>query len=219
MVNTITSFSRFFIAMLTALYAVYSFLAFRDRHDNERGAIYVIQSVFMFLIQAMCFAVMFIKSGYDTKYLIFYGMEFALILGTIILNSTVYKRCSKLLLNNMCFLLMVGLMFLTRLDTDYAARQLGIAFVSLAIGAVVPLIIKNAGFFRKWGYVFGILGFGMIASVFVLGRTEYGATNWIYLFTKPRYARAWQSERHRRSGRAYTTMHPAATRQKTISSL
>ena len=179
MVNIITSFSRYFIAMLAAVYAVYSFLAFRDRHDNERGVIYVLQSIFMFLIQGMCFAVMFVRSGYDKEYLVFYGLEFALILGTIILNSVIYKKCSRLLLNNMCFLLMVGLMFLTRLDTGYAARQLGIAFVSLVIGAIVPVIIKKAGFFRKWGYVFGVLGFGMIASVFVLGQTEYGATNWI----------------------------------------
>ncbi|MBQ9827885.1 MAG: FtsW/RodA/SpoVE family cell cycle protein [Lachnospiraceae bacterium] len=133
----------------------------------------------MFLIQATCFLVLYLKSGNDNKYLVFYGMEAALLLGTLILNNLVYKRCSKLLLNNMCFLLMTGLMYLTRIDTELAGKQLGIAFVSLAIGFVVPVIIKNAGFFRRWGYVFGILGFGLIASVFVLGKTEYGATNWI----------------------------------------
>ncbi len=179
MVNTIISFSRYFILIFAALYAVYCFLAFSQKRSNERGAIYVVQSVFMFLIQAMCFLIMFLQSGYDRTYLVNYVMQFLLLLFTIILNSTVYKRCSKLLLNNMCFLLMVGLMYLTRLDVSLARRQYFIALFSLVIGFVIPVIIKNAGFFRKWGPVFGIAGFLLIASVFVFGKTEYGATNWI----------------------------------------
>ena len=48
-----------------------------------------------------------------------------------------YKRCSVLLLNNMCMLLVIGMIMLTRISFDKAFRQ----FVFIAIGSVLMLII------------------------------------------------------------------------------
>ena len=178
MVNVIIHISKYILAILAASYAMKCFTVFSDRHEYDRGHVYVVQNVLMFLIHFICYLIIYLMTK-DMKMLYFYGAQFVLFLTTLIIYGTVYKNASRLIVNNMCYLLMVGFVILTRLDFDMAVRQFVIAVAAACISLVIPAFILRVRIVDRWGIFLGVFGFLMVASVFVFGRSMYGATNWI----------------------------------------
>ena len=178
MVNVIIHVSKYILAILAASYAMKCFTVFSDRHEYDRGHVYVVQNVRMFLIHFLCYLIIYLMTK-DMKMLYFYGAQFVLFLTTLIIYGTVYKNASRLIVNNMCYLLMVGFVILTRLDFDMAVRQFVIAVAAVCISLVIPAFILRVRIVDRWGIFLGAFGFLMVASVFVFGRSMYGATNWI----------------------------------------
>ena len=178
MVNVIIHVSKYILAILAASYAMKCFTVFSDRHEYDRGHVYVVHNVRMFLIHFICYLIIYLMTK-DMKMLYFYGAQFVLFLTTLIIYGTVYKNASRLIVNNMCYLLMVGFVILTRLDFDMAVRQFVIAVAAVCISLVIPAFILRVRIVDRWGIFLGAFGFLMVASVFVFGRSMYGATNWI----------------------------------------
>ena len=54
-------------------------------------------------------------------------MQVTLLGGTILLYSFIYPKVSRLVVNNMCMLLSIGFIMITRLNYDKAAKQYLIA--------------------------------------------------------------------------------------------
>ena len=135
-------------------------------------------NVLMFFIHFICYLIIYLMTK-DMKMLYFYAAQVVLFLVTLIVYGTVYKNASRLIINNMCYLLMVGFVILTRLDFDMAIRQFAIAVAAVCISLIIPAFILRVRVVDKWGKFLGIFGFLMIASVFVFGKSMYGATNWI----------------------------------------
>ncbi len=178
MVNVIIHISKYILAILAASYAMKCFTVFSDRHEDDRGSVYIMQNVLMFLIHFICYLIIYLMTR-DVKMLYFYGAQFLLFLVTLIIYGTVYKNASRLIINNMCYLLMVGFVILTRLDFSMAVRQFMIAVAAVCVSLVIPAFMLRMRMVDKWGIFFGVSGFLLIASVFVFGRNMYGATNWI----------------------------------------
>ena len=178
MVNVIIHISKNILAILAASYAMKCFTVFSDRHEDDRGSVYIMQNVLMFLIHFICYLIIYLMTR-DVKMLYFYGAQFLLFLVTLIIYGTVYKNASRLIINNMCYLLMVGFVILTRLDFSMAVRQFMIAVAAVCVSLVIPAFMLRMRMVDKWGIFFGVSGFLLIASVFVFGRNMYGATNWI----------------------------------------
>ena len=178
MVNVIIHISKYILAILAASYAMKCFTVFSDRHEYDRGHVYIVQNVLMFFIHFICYLIIYLMTK-DMKMLYFYAAQVVLFLVTLIVYGTVYKNASRLIINNMCYLLMVGFVILTRLDFDMAIRQFAIAVAAVCISLIIPAFILRVRVVDKWGKFLGIFGFLMIASVFVFGKSMYGATNWI----------------------------------------
>ena len=178
MVNVIIHISKYILAILAASYAMKCFTVFSDRHEYDRGRVYIVQNVLMFFIHFICYLIIYLMTK-DMKMLYFYAAQVVLFLVTLIVYGTVYKNASRLIINNMCYLLMVGFVILTRLDFDMAIRQFAIAVAAVCISLIIPAFILRVRVVDKWGKFLGIFGFLMIASVFVFGKSMYGATNWI----------------------------------------
>ena len=85
------------------------------------------------------------------KMLYFYGAQFVLFIVTLVIYGTVYKNASRLIVNNMCYLLMVGFVILTRLDFDMAVRQFIIAVAAACISLVIPTFMLRVRMVDKWG--------------------------------------------------------------------
>lgn len=80
-----------------------------------------------------------------------------------------------LLVNNMCMLISVGMVILCRLNIEKAQRQLMIVAAGSALALVVPVMIRKMSFLKKLTWIYAGAGVIMLAAVFVLGRTTFGA--------------------------------------------
>lgn len=182
MLNIITQISKYLIVILTAVYAMKCFTVFRAKHDFDRGSVYTTQNVLMFMIHFICYLLIYLNTE-EIGVIVFYLMQVALFACTLIFYRVMYRKASRLIINNMCFLMMIGFVELSRLDSaDYPVnRQFIIAVVAVGFSLVVPVIIEKSAFLKKMGPFYGIVGIGMIVSVFIpgIGLNLNGATGWI----------------------------------------
>ena len=107
--------------------------------------------------------------------MLFYGVQVLFFIVYIYLTRFFYKHVSRLLLNNVCMLLCTGFIILTRLNPERAMRQFLIAAVSAVLTWIIPFIMERIWQLVKLPWVYGILGMGLLAVVFVIGNTSYGA--------------------------------------------
>lgn len=178
MLNLLTQLSRYILVILAAFYAMKCFTVFRSKHAWDRGSVYLTQNILMFLIHFICYVLIFLNTM-EVKILIFYGVQVLAFILTLVLHSVLYRRASRLLVNNMCFLLMIGFMIQTRLDLNSAIKQFIIAVPSLALALIIPKIMERFRRLEKFGIFYGVISLALIASVFVLGVRRGGAVNWI----------------------------------------
>ena len=105
----------------------------------------------------------------------FYLMQLVLLLMMIGSYHLLYKQASELVLNNMCMLIAIGFIILTRLSFEKAFRQFIFVCAGMFIGLLIPLVLQNMSLFRKLTWVYAVLGIGALAVVAVAGQTSYGA--------------------------------------------
>jgi len=182
MLNILTQISKYLIVILTAVYAMKCFTVFRAKYDFDRGSVYMVQNILMFLIHFIFYMLIFLNTK-DVKVLVFYFLQVVLFACTLIFYGIMYRQASRLIINNMCFLMMIGFVELSRLDNaDYpVSRQFIIAVAAVIMSLAVPVIIEKGAFLKKLGPLYGVLGILMIISVFIpgIGKNLNGATGWI----------------------------------------
>lgn len=176
MINIICIFSKYIIIALMSIYTFTCFSVFAYKDNRQRNNMLWMQSVIMLLMHSATFVTLFLQSR-EMKYLKLYACLIALLILTIIFYSILYPKVSKLVLNNMCMLIGIGIMVISRLDFDKSIKQLFIVACSLGISLIVPVIIRKARFLSKPFYikVYGFIGFASLALVAVAGTTSYGA--------------------------------------------
>ena len=106
------------------------------------------QNVLMFVMHLTAFLVMYLEKK-DTKILALYLMQVTLLGGTILLYSFIYPKVSRLVVNNMCMLLSIGFIMITRLNYDKAAKQYLIAAAGIVLCLVIPIIIRKVRFLSE----------------------------------------------------------------------
>ena len=126
------------------------------------------QNVLMFVMHLTAFLVMYLEKK-DTKILALYLMLVTLLGGTILLYSFIYPKVSRLVVNNMCMLLSIGFIMITRLNYDKAAKQYLIAAAGIVLCLVIPIIIRKVRFLSEWRILYGIVGIVSLAVVVVVG--------------------------------------------------
>ena len=111
----ITELSKYFITLFIALYTLECFLVFRFQEEEKRKGSYIRQNLLMFLVHFSCFLVICFETG-KIEYLLFYVLQQILLFATIVLFKMIYPKGNQLIINNMCILLSVGFVILTRLS-------------------------------------------------------------------------------------------------------
>ena len=178
MVNVITQLFKYMVALIMAIYTIRCFTVFSVKKEKKKRRIYRSQNFLMLWIHLMLYTIIFLneKSMYV---LVFYGAQLCFFIVALFMYNNIYRNASKLLINNMFFLMMIGFVMLTRLDMTLAVKQFLIAVASVAFSLTVPVIVEKVGFLSRLGIVYGIIGLGVVGSVFIFGTKVYGATNWI----------------------------------------
>lgn len=166
--------SKYFIAAFMALYAFFSFLVFQFKEEARRKWIYGGQGGLLFLIQFFCFFTLYFESG-NTDYLFFYAFVQIFLFSAMVLTHQIYERINRLLLNNMCLLLGIGFVLLSRLSLKKAEKQLAIVIVSFIISLFVPMLIEKMKFLRKLTWLYAAAGIFLLSAVLLLGNLTHGS--------------------------------------------
>ncbi len=174
MVNIIVELSKYLLVILVILYTLQCFQMFRKREEHRQNILLGKQLAVTVLFLSLSFLVLFLKSK-DIRMIFFYGQMLLYVAAVQIAYRMFYKKASMLLVNNMCMLLSIGLVILCRLNLDKAERQFMIVTVGSILALVVPVMIRKMQFLKKLTWVYAAVGVVMLAAVFVLGRTTFGA--------------------------------------------
>lgn len=178
MTNLIVQLSKYILIILIAIYTLFCFTAFKGDSQERKNRIFRRQRVIMYSIHFICHLILYLNTE-EVQIIILYGAELVFFLVMTALYQRFYKNLSRLVLNNMMMLLTVSFIMLARLSYSYAKRQFIIAGASLAVCLIVPFIIDKMKLLRRFGWLYAIVGIGMLMLVFVCGVTKYGATNWV----------------------------------------
>lgn len=170
----IVALSKYFIAICMAIYTYESFSVFRFREEKQRKGIYTRQIILLFFVHFTCFLTVCIKTG-ELQYLFFYAFQQLAIFTILVLFELFYPAVNRLVINNMCMLLVIGFVILTRLNMGLAVRQFIIAVVSMAAAMCIPWLIRRFREIKNWSWVYALLGILPLGIVLVLGNTTYGS--------------------------------------------
>lgn len=160
--------------LLIIMYTFLCFSIFGYQDPDRKRYLLRRQNILMFLMHAIAFAVMYLQTD-DIKMLAFYLMQVVLFGATIILYTLLYPKVSRLVVNNMCMLLCIGFIMLTRLNYSYAIKQFMIAAAGIACSLVVPVIIRKFKFLAEWRKFYAVIGIFSLAAVVIWGGVTGGA--------------------------------------------
>ncbi|WP_040434592.1 FtsW/RodA/SpoVE family cell cycle protein, partial [[Clostridium] hylemonae] len=174
MVNIIVELSKYLMIILITMYTYLCFSIFGYQDPDRKKSMLRRQNVLMYMIHIIAFLVMYLETE-DIKLLAFYLMQVVLFGATILLYTIIYPKVSRLVVNNLCMLLCIGLIMLTRLNYTNAVKQFVIAAGAIAISLAVPVIIRKFKKLAEWRKLYAAAGIVSLAVVVVLGQVSYGA--------------------------------------------
>lgn len=175
MTNLIVELSKYLMILLFAGYTYECFSVLgKKRSRRAQENILKRQTLLLYLLHLNAYAVIFAVTQ-KMSLLVFYLLQVLLI--TVIINCfrIFYPSASRLVTNNMCMLLLIGFIILTRLNEQKAMKQFIIAAASLILTLLIPILIRKLQFFHKLTWLYAVVGIAGLAVVAVAGSTSYGA--------------------------------------------
>lgn len=184
MINIICEISKYLVLIFMVLYTVKCFSILASKDEEEKRKKLNKQIAYVFIIHFLCYLILYLRLG-AVKILVFYGVQIFVAIFYMVIYHSIYKESSRLLTNNIAFLLLIGYTILTRLDFNLAVKQFIFATAGLVITAFIPYIMLKWKRLKDMGVVYGVLGILFLLTVFIpgLGFENYGSRNWIRIGT------------------------------------
>ena len=170
----ITELSKYVIALLMAFYAYEAFAVFRFRNEGRRNSIYTRQRFLMIAVHFSCFMVICFETG-EMSYLIFFAFQQIILLATAALFHVLYPEANRQIIHNMCMLLSIGFVLLSRLSYEKAVKQFLIVAFSVALALFIPFFIQKLKLLKSLTWVYAIVGAAALLVVLILGSVTYGS--------------------------------------------
>jgi len=155
-VNILTGVSGYLIILLMVIYTIQSYTVFRRKGAAAKRYVFLRQNISMFVIHFIAFLVLFLEK-LNFRIMVFYSVQAIYLLLTLVLFNVIYPRASRLLINNMCMLITIGFIMITRLSYDQSVKQFEIA----AAGMVLSLLIPLTGLGKKTA-ILGMTAYNLI---------------------------------------------------------
>lgn len=174
--NLICTLAKYAIIVLMAMYTFTCFSVFGYQNLEKQKRMLFRQRLIMLLVNSGCFMVLYLQSR-ELKYIMLYGVLMLFLCATMFLYIKCYPKISRLLLNNMCMLIGLGIMMISRLNYSQSVKQFFIAVCSMVLSLFIPVIIRKAKFLshQSLGKIYGGIGVIALLGVAILGTTSYGA--------------------------------------------
>lgn len=174
MANIVTECAKYFMIILIAIYTYQCFTVFGYEAKGDKQRVFRNQNRLMFMIHFMAFSGMYLQTG-SIKMLFIYVAQVVLLLGTIILYSRLYPKVSRLIINNMCMLLTIGFIMITRLNYNKGVKQSIIVAGAVALSLLVPVVIRKVKQLSELRVFYAGVGLVALAAVVVVGQVSGGA--------------------------------------------
>ena len=174
MASFISETSNYLFVGIILFYVITNFIVFFFKNPEEHKHFYAFQFIIAVLFHAVGYITLFMRSE-DLKYFFFFAFQEIIMIAIVMIYLTIYPSISRLLLNNMIFLLDVSFIILGRLAFENALRQFSITIVLLVVSLFVPVIyIKNKGW-RNAPYLYCAVGIIALAAVWITGSVTHGS--------------------------------------------
>ncbi|MBR0515610.1 MAG: FtsW/RodA/SpoVE family cell cycle protein [Eubacterium sp.] len=182
MIRIFTAITKYLTLIFMALYTFKCFSYFVAKNKKKRTSNLNKQVFYIFAIHLMCYMKLFLWK-HELKFVLFYISQVFVCVMYMVIFHQCYKNVSRLITNNMVFLLMIGYIMLTRLDFQLAIRQAVMGTGALFATSFIPFILRRLKNIRKWNVFFGVTGLMFLMTVFIpgLGLSIYGSRNWIHI--------------------------------------
>lgn len=174
MINLIIDVSRYLMILMMALYTYLNFRFFSYRDEFRQKKVCRRQNLIMFLIHLLAYGILWLETE-DERILVFYLAQVVFFFGYLFIYRLFYRNVSRLLVNNMCLLLSIGLIMLTRLSFERAMKQFVIIAAAALATWVIPFVIDRVWQLSKIPWVYGIGGLLLLGVVCIAGTSSYGA--------------------------------------------
>lgn len=170
----VTEISKYVITLFLFLYTLEAFLVFIRKTEADRKGVYIRQIICMFAVQIACFVQMLARTG-KVQYAFFFAFQIIIFASVLTLFYLIYPDGNRLIINNSCMLLMIGMIILTRLSYEKAIKQFFIITASFVIGFFIPELIFRFNFLKKFTYVYAGVGIVAIGVVLIMGAATHGS--------------------------------------------
>ena len=175
MTNLIVELSKYALILLMALYTCMTFVSFRMKSRKSLDFMLTEMTFVMLVLQFVAYMVLYLKLGEREELVYYYGFQALFLLLITLLWRLFYKNIQRTLLSNMCMLINIGFIILTRIDLEKSVRQFKIVIIAMLISLLVPVIVRKWKSCMKFDRFYGGLGLLMLGAVLVLSATTYGA--------------------------------------------
>lgn len=157
-----------------AFFALDGCICLVRKTQKSRKWCYIRQKLDIFLIQLFCYCAMCVKTR-DMKYVLLYGVSQVLLGSILTVTPMIYERVSRGLLHQMCFLLGIGFIIVSRFSFEKAVRQIVIAGAAFLVALLIPFLMQKIHMIEKGWIFYGILGAVLLAGVYILGEITNGS--------------------------------------------
>lgn len=176
MAHLIIEIAKYLMLLLFLIYVYKCFSIFLDKDWMQKDSILRTQMILCFLIHAVGYAALI--AGMEEKrflLLILYAVQLVMIGLTQALYMLLYPKSSRLVVNNMSMLLVIGFIMMARLNTDTCIRQMILTALSIAVSLVIPVLVRKIKVLQKWTYLYAAVGIAALAVVLLYGAVSGGA--------------------------------------------
>lgn len=174
MIKVFIDLSKYIFAFLMCFYTFMTFRIFAVKDESERSLKCVQQNLLMFLIHFLAYALLFV-SEWNMNYVALYLVQVLYLFLYIVMFRVIYKNGNVLLLNNMCMLMTVGFIIITRLSFSQGVRQFIFVVIGSILTMVIPVIMQNLKTLRNIPWLYGVVGIAALLVVLIAGELTHGA--------------------------------------------
>lgn len=166
--------SKYILILLILLYTWHCFTIFAHKSAKKRRHNLSRQRGLIYLLHLLAFTIIFIHEM-SLVVIGFYIAQVVFLILTMWLYSFFYPKASTLVINNMCMLLVVGFIILSRLDIQTSIKQFVILCVGMVISLFIPVIIRKLKILENLTWVYCGLGLLLLLIVLIKSNLTYGA--------------------------------------------
>lgn len=165
MLSIIIDVSKYIFALLAVSYGGTVLIGLMSKNRFLNANIYAMQIVITLTMHFLGYIVLFTQNENALKYIELYSAELVYFIVVYLVYGIFYKNASKLLVNNMCELLAIGFIMITRLNYNKGVKQFIICAAATVVTFFIPVILKKIEWLRNLSWVYCVAGLALLVAV------------------------------------------------------